>query len=164
MKTIELTQGKVALVDEKFYESLCAYRWYAYCDGRQWYAATQIKGSDGRWLMTRMHRLVRDLAGEPIAIRVDHRDGNGLNNQIDNLRAADAKTNGYNRLPNRNSRSGYKGVSYVSQSRKWMAQIVADKKRRFLGEFSSPEEAAVAYNAAAHTLHGEFARLNVIPE
>lgn len=52
----------------------------------------------------------------------------------------------------------YKGV-WVS-GRKWTAIITFNKKRRYLGSFSTPELAAKAYDDAARELHGQFARVN----
>lgn len=41
-----------------------------------------------------------------------------------------------------------------------MARIVVDGKKLYLGQFSDPEDAARAYDAAADQHFGEFARLN----
>ena len=42
-----------------------------------------------------------------------------------------------------------------------MLKIVEIQK--YIGTFETKEEAAMAYNEYAKKLHGEFARLNVIP-
>lgn len=55
--------------------------------------------------------------------------------------------------------SGYKGISLNRLSGKWCATI----KHRWLGAFSTPEEAAKAYNDAAIEEYGEKAWLNKLP-
>jgi hypothetical protein len=45
----------------------------------------------------------------------------------------------------------------------WHAQITKKGKRYQLGFFDKEEEAALAYDAAATELHGDYARLNFPP-
>lgn len=53
--------------------------------------------------------------------------------------------------------SGYRGVSLHQASGKYQAQIRDDTGRQlFLGNFSTPEDAAAAYAEAARKYHGEF--------
>ena len=103
-----------------------------------------------------MHRLI---LGEPPSdqkVIVDHRDGNGLNNQRSNLRWVTKQENNCNRAG-----FGSSGFLGVSKSRgKWVAKIRRDGIRYHLGTFVSEIEAAKAYDAKAIQLHGEFANLN----
>lgn len=69
-----------------------------------------------------------------------------------------------NAPPRSDNTSGYRGVHWSKQQRKWMAMIKADGKRRYLGSFADPAEAARAYNAAAWEAWGEYAYLNPIPD
>jgi hypothetical protein len=89
---------------------------------------------------------------------VDHVDGNPHNNTWNNLRQADDSQNSCNSKIRKTSKSGYKGVSWSSQHKKWIAQIQFRKKREFLGLFKTPKEAHAAYCKAAERLHKEFAR------
>lgn len=92
--------------------------------------------------------------------RPDHIDGDGLNNRKENLRLSNASQNG------RNRKSGigrkYKGVIVIKPCIK--SRIFVDGKFIYLGIFNTEKDAAIAYNKAALTYFGEFARLNVIPE
>lgn len=147
MAEILLSAGKYATVDDVDFEWLSQWKWTYSGHGYV------HRGDNGRKIY--MHRLI---AGWD---RVDHIDGNGLNNQRSNLRPTSIAENGRNRGANRNNTSGYKGVFRNSKST-WSSRIVSDGKNKYLGSFKSKEEAALAYNEAALKYHGEFARLNVI--
>ena len=60
---------------------------------------------------------------------IDHKDGNGLNNQRSNLRPATAPQNGANQGKHRNNKSGFKGVSRWRL--KWKAELEFNRKRKF---------------------------------
>jgi hypothetical protein len=94
--------------------------------------------------------------------RVDHIDGNGLNNQQMNLRPANESQNGANARKAPGFTSQYKGVYLVRRSQKWCAQIRVARLVRVLGTFDSEDEAALAYNAAAVEAWGDFALLNEV--
>jgi hypothetical protein len=92
--------------------------------------------------------------GELPSTRLDHVNGDRLDNRIANLRQADAFQNRWN-----SRRVGQKLPKGVSQHhRKFRALITARGHRSDLGYFDTPEEAHEAYRAAAEKLHGEFAR------
>ena len=142
-----------ALVDDADYEMLTAQTWYRKQGRNTWYATT---ASDCGIGFVYMHRLILTA---PPKLEVDHRDGNGLNNQRDNLRVC---TRGQNARNCRgNSALGVKGVTLnANRERPWSAKIGVDYKTIHLGDFPSLEEAAHAYDAAAIQYFGEFARLN----
>lgn len=89
---------------------------------------------------------------------MDHADGNGLNNQRRNLRAATFAQNTANQYIVRGT-SRYKGVSRYRNG-KWVAQISYKGKNRGLGYFKHEYNAAQAYNFAAYEFYGDFARMN----
>jgi hypothetical protein len=89
--------------------------------------------------------------------QIDHRDGNPLNNCIDNLREATGSQNQANRGRNKNNTSGYKGVSR-DKSGRWAACIWKDGQKIWLGCHDTAELAHIAYCWAARELNGEFAR------
>lgn len=95
--------------------------------------------------------------------QVDHINRNRTDNRRENLRLATPLINSLNRSRQSNNTSGYMGVSYSKRAgrrKRWEAHIKLNRKRRFLGIFMTPEEAARAYDKAALELHGEFATLN----
>jgi AP2 domain len=148
---IPLTQDKVALVDASDYSSVAGFNWYARKNKHTWYAIR----SEGQ----KKIYLHRQILGFP-PVNTDHRDGDGLNCRRYNLRQADGQQNGRNHRLNRNSTSGFKGVSWDKGRSKWRAYIVVDGKQIHLGRFDTAEEAARAYDAAALERFGEFAKMN----
>jgi len=59
--------------------------------------------------------------------------------------------------------SGYKGVYQDRSSGRWRAQISVKGAKRYLGMYTTAEEAAAAYNRAAKEFFGEGAWLNDVP-
>lgn len=92
---------------------------------------------------------------------LDHKNGDPLDNRIENLRECTPKTNCYNRRRFVTNRSGFKGVVYKGprlKLRPWVANININGKQTYLGVFATAEEAHAAYCAAAREHFGEFAR------
>ena len=165
MKEIVLTQGKVALVDDDDFEWLNKYNWHA-AEGerdRTFYARKYIK-ENGKVKMLLLHRFIMGLSDSKA--KVDHIDKNGLNNQRSNLRICTQQENSFNKRPCENKTSKYLGV-YLRQVTKrgrlytyWRAEIKKDNKSIRLGYFKTEESAALAYDAKARELFGEFANPN----
>ena len=150
MKTIPLTQGYIALVDDYNYEWLSSMNWSVAIRGKSIYAQQQRRKDGG---LIYMHSLLIEC---PPGFEIDHKDRNGCNNQIDNLRIATHSQNQINCT--RPNKTGYRGIYKVGNS--WAANIQKNGKRMYLGCFQFPEKAAQAYDTQARELHGEFARLN----
>jgi hypothetical protein len=97
------------------------------------------------------------VTGEWPAALIDHQNGDKADNRWTNLREATQAQNGQNRGANKSNTTGFKGVTYWPARRKYMAQIMANGVQQTLGYFDTPNEAHVAYCAAAQRLHGQFA-------
>ena len=91
-------------------------------------------------------------------IDVDHRDGDGLNNQLKNLRECTDSQNLGNQQVAQHNRSGFKGVGWFKPKQKWRARIKFHQREYCLGYFHDPKVAHEAYLAKARELFGEFAR------
>lgn len=89
---------------------------------------------------------------------VDHINQKKDDNRIANLRHATHWENSQNRPMQANNKSGYRGVSKRKGRERWVAKIYTRGKCRLLGEFSSPEQANAAYQAAARELHTHRAK------
>ena len=88
---------------------------------------------------------------------VDHEDRDPTNNRWINLRPATRSQNCSNRLVQRNSKSGVKGVMWVARLGKWKVESRKDRKTHYGGLFGTIEEAETAAIALRAKLHGEFA-------
>lgn len=152
---IPLTQGKVAIVDDIDADFLLQWKWCAMKHGSNFYAVR--RGRKGESPLVFMHRAI--MLPLPNQV-VDHRDMNGLNNSRSNLRTCSHSDNAKNSKTRISSKSGYKGVHWFSDTRKWRAQIRANGRLISLGLFSDVTEAASAYDSAAIVYFGEYARLN----
>ena len=86
--------------------------------------------------------------------QLDHINGVRDDNRIENLREVTSQQNNFNRKPNSNSTSNYKGVSWCKRDKVWVSQIVVSGKNTRLGNFRSEIEAATAYDNAARVAHG----------
>ena len=155
-KEIPLTQGKITLVDDDDYERLKDIKFHAKRDQKNWYAKYSINGNTKGWL----HRLVLDLKDDE---RIDHINGDGLDNRKCNLRVSNHSQNASNKRKQDegNSSSRYKGVMFHKQTGKWQSAIRKDGKRYHLGLFNTEEEAGLAYDNKSLELFGVFARTNL---
>ena len=104
------------------------------------------------------HRLAFYLMHKEAPIQIDHINCIKHDNRISNLRSADNSKNKANTRKSRNNSSGFKGVSFFKQHKKWRADIAVDKKSIYLGMYDTKEEAYDAYCKKAHEYFGEFAR------
>lgn len=129
-------------------------KWRAMRKGNLVYAvASERKGA------TLMHRLI---LGAPRGMFVDHINGDGLDNRRENIRLCTNSQNMMNirKSPGRSSR--FKGVSWDTKNRKWVAQIEKNRITTYLGGLDSEERAARQYDRAARLMFGKFARTNIM--
>jgi hypothetical protein len=149
VKEIQLTQGYVALIDDEDYQDVSQFKWQLHRDGKGGLYAKRDK--------VFMHRYILE---PPTGTQIDHINGNGLDNQRANLRFATYAENQQNSSGRKVKSSRFKGVSWASNAKKWIAYIGVDNKPIKIGSFIDEVEAAKAYDAEARKLFGEFARTN----
>ena len=159
MKIIKLLSGDEALVDDEDYQYLNEHKWSLKKNISAKYAVRH-KVINGKQKTISMHREILGIIDMDII--VDHKDFNGLNNQKGNLRPCNKQQSQCNRRSFTGASSSFKGVSWKKGYSKWQAHIRSFGKLKWLGSFNTEKEAALAYNHAAVSIHGEFAHLNKI--
>lgn len=91
--------------------------------------------------------------------RVDHVNGNTLDNRRANLRLASQMQNAWNSRMKSTNKSGYKGV-FRNRNGVWVASIKHNYKGFYIGFFFDKTEAAWMYDQYALALFGDFAKTN----
>jgi hypothetical protein len=150
MKLIELTQGRVAIVDDEDFEWLSKWTW-SFLKGPKTGYAVRVIQRQGKQKMLLMHREISKIGKQ----RVDHRNGCGCDNRKVNLRAATAQQNGGNMKKRDSNTSGITGVSWVAK-RGWYAHIRVNYKTLALGYFAKKKDAIAARRQAEIEHFGEY--------
>lgn len=156
MRTISLSKGYEAFVDDEDYDWLSQWTWIADPGASKATMYAKRPGQSTSWVQ--MHVVIMD---PPVGMTVDHRNFNGLDNQRSNLRLATRSQQAMNRLLRADNTSGYKGVTWDAERGKWRARIMVEGKSTTVGRYREILDAVRAYDDAARELFGEFAVLNL---
>lgn len=153
MKEIALTNSPlVALVDDKDHPFLVQFLWRAKkSDGTEdlFCAARDVVIGEKK-LTVRMHRLITEADDDQM---VFHINGNTMDNRRRNLQLRTVN-------PWTGRAAGFKGVHQIAY-RKWRAEISFAGRRHTIGEaYTSPSDAAVAYDQVAVRMFGAMAMTN----
>jgi hypothetical protein len=150
-----LKTGEIVLIDDEDLPKVAHIKWYRHGEG---YAVGYIPSSSWGakdWKLVLLHQLIL-----PGCHKVDHRNGNRLDNHKQNLRPADdfehARNVKVRTTATKTSR--FKGVCWHKQLERWWVRVA----NKSCGTFDSEIQAAQAYNDAALQEFGEFAKLNII--
>lgn len=105
------------------------------------------------------HRVVWKMTKGDEPDEVDHIDGNGRNNRLENLRSSDCVSNHRNKRLSIKNSSGCVGVSRRSGRNKWRADIKVNGKSISIGSYDTFAEALAARKNAEkiygfHNEHG----------
>jgi HNH endonuclease len=90
---------------------------------------------------------------------IDHKDHDQLNFKLNNLREATQNQNQHNKRMRNKLGKGVAFDKATFRNKPWVARIMLNNESKFLGSFTTSEEAAEAYRQAAIQYHGEFACL-----
>jgi hypothetical protein len=94
--------------------------------------------------------------------QIDHINGDPADNRIENLRDVSHAENGRNQRLHRTNTSGFAGVNWRARSRRWLASITVNGRRKHIGCFAALADAVAARKAAEaalgyHPNHGRAA-------
>jgi len=137
------------LIDTEDLQVVCGEMWY----NNRGYVWNPVYG--------KLHRAIMKPRKDQI---VDHKNKIRTDNRRENLRVCNIIQNNLNKSINKRNTSGYTGVYWDKEHKKWRAGISYCNKSINLGYFKVIQEAAKAYNRAASKLFGEYAHLNIIKE
>ena len=107
-----------------------------------------LKGKSYNFLV---HRLFFYWHYGYLPYQIDHIDGNGLNNKINNLRETNDSNNQRNKEKNnirlgKKTSSRHKNVSWDKRGKKWRATPSLNKKAYNLGQYDNEDDAGEAVN------------------
>ncbi len=165
MKTIPLTHGFEAFVDDSDYDRVSQYKWRAQVDRRRnhVYAVRKTHGPHSSRRTLYLHREILGVTDPEV--KVDHHNGDTLDNRRVNLRkCVSGENNGNSRKRRDGLSSKYKGVCWHKRDKKFQASIRVHRRTIYLGMFAEEAQAAQAYDAAARAFFGEFAQCNFQPK
>lgn len=144
------------LVDNEDYNDLNKFIWYEWILPKQNtnYARRKEKGK-----ILLLHRIILNCSSN---LFIDHKNGNGLDCQKDNLRIATKSQNNSNVCKNKTATSIYHGVSYKKDRSKWVARGRSKiGLEHHIGYFDLEIQAALAYNDFC-IKYNAFSKLNII--
>jgi len=153
---VPLTRGLFAIIDAADAPLVAQYNWHAAWGKATsgvvtWSARTNAPNEKGGYKPLYLHTFLTSWS------RVDHKDGNELNNRRSNLRPTSQQQNCFNRRKiSKPTSSSHKGVSWNKHRSNWRSVICVSGKSKLLGNFKTELEAAEAYRKAASEMHGEF--------
>jgi hypothetical protein len=154
--------GHLFIIDAEDWLRISRFKWYVSSDGgTRMYVYTYV---DKKKIY--LHRMILEAPDDQ---RVDHRNGNPLDNRKANLRLATHQQNMFNcgkrsTYKGKPTASTFKGVTWDRSCERYKAQIVKDGVNHNLGYFDDPREAALVYDHAALEMFGEFAWTNLTYE
>ena len=156
MKTIELTQGQTAIIDDGEFAKISKHRWFAFYNGRTFYA---MRNRSKKSIKSGRMPMANQIMDCPSGFEVDHKNHNTLDNQRCNLRICTHQQNMQSNPPIGGT-SKYKGVSWNKCHKKWRARVKMNGKEYFLGYFDNEIDAARAYDNRVRILQKDFAWTN----
>ncbi len=138
------------LVDEEDLERVLKLKWHINTVG--YVVSDQRKHKRGKYI--RLHRFILQPNKNEL---IDHKNRNPLDNRKCNLRIADKSTNAMNREAQSNSSTGYKGITWDKQKKRWRTYASKKGKQYHLGFYKTIDEAIEGYNSRIEDIHGEWA-------
>jgi hypothetical protein len=86
---------------------------------------------------------------------IDHWDGDGERNAIQNLRPCNRTQNNFN-AERSTGQSGLRGAYFDRRVQRWYSKIQVGGLVKWLGAFNTAEEAHIAFMSAVELHHGDF--------
>lgn len=113
-------------------------------------------------LLYKFHRVVWKINYDEEPLELDHINRNPSDNRVENLRPSNRSMNCKNLSMGVLNKSGFFGVHWSNERKKWVSQITCELKNYNLGRFENIKDAVLAYNEKCNELHGEFGKSKII--
>ena len=149
MKKIKLSNNQFALVDDRDFEYLNQWKWSF--DGRYATRSKHIRLDKNEYKSKKiyLHRLLVDKSYGVI----DHINLDSLDNRRSNLRVTTVSANIRNGKLRKNNKSGITGVYFDKNKKKWLSQIMVNRKHIHLGNFIDIKNAILSRKQAEETYY-----------
>jgi hypothetical protein len=156
VRLIPLTKGKNSIVDAADYDWLMQWNWFAMWNPptSSFYAYRASRVG----IKVAMHNEILGISGT--SLMADHKSGDTLDNRRLNIRPSTYLQNNANHRMRKDNKSGFHGVCWHKQAKKWISQCSISGVSKYIGLFPSAEHAARARDAVVFKIYGEFAQLN----
>jgi hypothetical protein len=154
-RTVQIGRGLQLLIDAIDYDLVTSGPLWQAHDVGLIYASRKITIRPKTRVRQYAHRLVTDAPDE---LFIDHKNGDGLDCTRENLRVVGYSKNAQNTHRGRSNPWGFRGVEKICN--RYRARICKDGKKYSRNGFSTPEEAARAYDEMALEFYGPFAFTN----
>ena len=155
MAEVQLKTGETVLLDAEDLTKVDHIKWYRHSQGyATGYVPASFYGAKD-WKLVLMHQLIL-----PGCLKVDHENGNRLDNRKQNLRPADNFQHARNVCVRMTltKTSRFKGVCWHNQLKRWWVRV----GNKSCGTYASEAQAARVYNEVSAQEFGEFAKPNSI--
>jgi|SRR6185503_13729917 len=156
MASIPLSKGKTTILDDEDFLFAAGMQWN-FANG---YARTTVvinsKLATFKTKVIYLHRMLMGLT-DGDKRRVDHINGDGLDNRRENLRLCTPTQNSMNARVGKRSKTGVRGVFLRKKTGKWVATLTVNKCT-WTRIFNTFEEAVAARTEKEISAYGEFRR------
>lgn len=157
MKLIELTQDRVACVNDEDFEWLSKWKWSYFSGPTNKTGYAVRRGPRPQRQRIYMHTaIMKRYKHWKHGKETDHKNTCGCDNRKGNLRLATRKEQSAHRGLQSNNTSGVTGVHWHKQANKWQAGIKISGKQESLGLFPDIKDAIAARRQAEIKHFGEY--------
>lgn len=136
MKTIKLTQGKIAIIDDNDFEKVNKWKWSFHHSGYVVRGKPQIS----------LHRFVMKAKKGQF---VDHINRNRLDNRKENLRFCNRRQNQFNSL-------GEDGIHWRGDREAWIVRMMVNGRKKYIGYYKTKKLAEEARKQSSLKYHKKF--------
>ena len=134
--------NNITMFDEGYIAVVKQFRWCAYKHRNTYYVSTTLSECNQLEYGKKKLKIYQLFLKYKKPLMIDHRNHDGLDNRLENLRIVTNRTNCENKI--RKNKSGYIGVHWHSRDKVWAGVIYIHGKQIHTGNFKTKEDASKA--------------------